>query len=288
IALLGTALSPVVTQLSYLDNFSKIVAYILGAFIGIFVGFILPPIASYTVKVHSGYNLYNIGFASGLIGTLLMSFFRGFGINFDSKLIWSSGNNFSLGIFLFGISLTLLILGLILGDNHLAKLKALNKQNGRLISDFYILFDSTIYINMAILCSFCTLFVLLIGGDLNGGTICGIFTVVGFGSFGKTIKNIIPVMIGATIAGLFNVGGLTSPSVILAILFSTCLAPIAGSFGFVAGLLVGIVHVNIATNIGYIHGGLTLYNNGFAGGLTIIIMLPLITTFQKKFRKEAN
>ncbi|MGL5820945.1 MAG: DUF1576 domain-containing protein [Sarcina sp.] len=286
VALLGTALSPVVTQLSYLDNVSKVAAYSLGVIIGIFVGFILPPIASYTAKVHSGYNLYNIGFASGLIGTLLMSFFRGVGINFDSKLIWSSGNNFSIALFLFGISFILLALGLILGNNHFSKLKDLNKQNGHLNNDFYLLFDSTIYLNMAILCSFCTLFVLLIGGDLNGGTICGILTVVGFGSFGKTIKNIIPVMIGATLAGLFNIAGLTSPSVLLAILFSTCLAPISGTFGILAGVLVGIVHVNIAINTGYIHGGLTLYNNGFAGGLTIIIMLPLITAFQKKFKKN--
>lgn len=285
-ALLATALSPVVTQLSYLDNVSKLAAYTLGTFIGILVGFILPPIASYTVKVHSGYNLYNIGFASGLIGTLLMSFFRGFGIDFDSKLVWSSGNNFSLAIFLFGISLILLILGLIFGNNHLAKLKDLNKETGKLTSDFYLLFDSTIYLNMAIMCAFCTLFIILVGGDLNGGTICGILTVVGFGSFGKTIKNIVPVMIWATIAGLFNIKGLTSPSVLLAILFSTCLAPIAGTFGILAGILVGIVHVNIATNIGYIHGGLTLYNNGFAGGLTIIIMLPLITVFQKKLKKN--
>ena len=68
----------------------------------------------------------------------------------------------------------------------------------------------------------------------------------------------------------------------LAILFSTCLAPIAGQFGSLIGILVGIVHINIVSNIGYIHGGLNLYNNGLAGGFVAMILIPLITTFKKE------
>ena len=54
-------------------NQYNLISIILGILLGIAVGFILPPIASHSIKAHNGYNLYNIGFASGLIATLLMS-----------------------------------------------------------------------------------------------------------------------------------------------------------------------------------------------------------------------
>lgn len=133
---------------------------------------------------------------------------------------------------------------------------------------------------MGILGILATLFVVLIGGDLNGATIA-VFHYNWFVPW-KNIKNTIPVVIGASIAALFNVNPITSPSLLLSILFSTTLAPICGKFGWKYGILAGVIHVNIVTNIGYLHGGLNLYNNGLAGGFVAMILIPLITTFKKE------
>ena len=282
VAILGTSLSPVVSQISFGSNQYTSGAIILGILLGIAVGFVLPPIASHSIKAHNGYNLYNIGFASGLIATLLMSIMRGFGINLDSRLVWHSGSNKILSILLIICCVYLIIIGIIYGKNKKSNLSNINKQTGRLISDFYILFGETTYINMGILGILATCFVILIGGDLNGATICGIFTIIGFGSFGKNVKNTIPIVIGATLAAIFNINEITSPSLLLSILFSTTLAPICGKFGWKYGVLAGIIHVNIVTNIGYLHGGLNLYNNGLAGGFVAMILIPLITTFKKE------
>ena len=282
VALLGTSLSPVVSQISFGSNQYNIISIILGILLGITVGFILPPIASHSIKAHNGYNLYNIGFASGLIATLLMSILRGFGINLDSRLIWHSGSNKILSILLLICCIYLIIIGIIYGKNKKTTLTNINKQTGRLISDFYILFGETTYINMGILGILATCFVILIGGDLNGATICGIFTIIGFGCFGKNVKNTVPIVIGATLAAISNINEVTSPSLVLSILFSTTLAPICGKFGWKYGVLAGIIHVNIVTNIGYLHGGLNLYNNGWAGGFVAMILIPLITTFKKE------
>ena len=282
VALLGTSLSPVVSQISFGSNQYTIGAIILGILLGIAVGFVLPPIASHSIKAHNGYNLYNIGFASGLLATLLMSIMRGLGIDLDSRLIWHSGSNKILFILLILCCIYLIIMGMIYGKDNKTTLSNINKQTGRLISDFYILFGETTYINMGILGILATCFVIVIGGDLNGATICGIFTIIGFGCFGKNIRNIIPIIIGATIAAIFNVNKITSPSLLLSILFSTTLAPICGKFGWKYGVLAGIIHVNIVTNIGYLHGGLNLYNNGLAGGFVAMILIPLITTFKKE------
>ena len=282
VALLGTSLSPVVSQISFGSNQYTIGAIILGILLGIAVGFVLPPIASHSIKAHNGYNLYNIGFASGLLATLLMSIMRGLGMNLDSRLVWHSGSNKILFILLIICCIYLIIMGMIYGKDNKTTLSNINKQTGRLISDFYILFGETTYINMGILGILATCFVIVIGGDLNGATICGIFTIIGFGCFGKNIRNIIPIIIGATIAAIFNVNKITSPSLLLSILFSTTLAPICGKFGWKYGVLAGIIHVNIVTNIGYLHGGLNLYNNGLAGGFVAMILIPLITTFKKE------
>ena len=282
VALLGTSLSPVVSQISFGSNQYNLISIILGVLLGITVGFILPPIASHSIKAHNGYNLYNIGFASGLIATLLMSILRGFGINLDSRLIWHSGSNKILSILLLICCIYLIIIGIIYGKNKKTNLTNINKQTGRLISDFYILFGETTYINMGILGILAACFVILIGGDLNGATKCGIFTIIGFGSFGKNIKNTIPIIIGATLAAISNINEVTSPALLLSILFSTTLAPICGKFGWKYGVLAGIIHVNIVTNIGYLHGGLNLYNNGLAGGFVAMILIPLITTFKKE------
>lgn len=281
-ALLGTSLSPIVTQLYYTDYLPKMPSLIIGILLGILVGFILPPIASNSVKAHNGYNLYNVGFACGIIGTMLMSIFRLFNITFESRLEWYTGNQTSLLIFLFIIFIYLIIVGLISSKDIKNNMINITKQSGRLVNDFYTSFGETVYINMGILGILSTLFILALGIDINGGSICGIFTIVGFGCFGKNVRNVFPVMIGATIAAMIHINPISSAGLTLAILFSTCLAPISGMFGWKYGILAGFIHVCIVCNTGYLHGALNLYNNGFAAGFTAMILVPLITAFKKE------
>lgn len=280
-ALLGTCLSPVVTQLYYSGYLPKIPALIIGIFLGIFVGFILPPVASNCARAHNGYDLYNVGFACGIIGTMLMSLFRIFNITFESRLEWYTGNQTALIIMLFIIFIYLIIVGLISSKNIKTNMINMTKESGRLVSDFYAKYGETVYINMGILGILSTLFVLALGIDINGGSICGIFTIVGFGCFGKNVRNVFPVMIGATIAAIIHINPVSSAGLTLAILFSTCLAPISGTFGWKFGVLAGFIHVGIVCNTGYLHGALNLYNNGFAAGFTAMILVPLITALKK-------
>ncbi|MGL5352079.1 MAG: DUF1576 domain-containing protein [Clostridium sp.] len=282
VALLSTTLAPTVSQLSFTGLFTPGGGFIIGNVIGVFTGFILAPIASHCIKAHNGYNLYNIGFAGGLLATLLMSILRGFGIDFESRLLWHTGSNRLFTVFILIICLYLIIIGIVYGENNKLKLKAISRQSGRLVSDFYLLFGSTIYINMGILGIASTAFVLLIGGDLNGPTMCAIFTIMGFGCFGKHLRNITPIVLGACIGAFMHQDPINSPSIILSLLFSTALAPIAGKFGWKIGILAGFLHLNMVTNIGYLHGGLNLYNNGLAAGFVAMILIPLITTFKKE------
>ncbi|VYU61009.1 DUF1576 domain-containing protein [Clostridium tertium] len=280
VALLSTTLAPTVSQFSYTGHFPNYSGIILGYSLGILTGFILSPIASYCFNAHSGYNLYNVGFAAGLFATLLMAILRALGIEFPSRLIWNVGSNLEFSILLFSISIFLIIIGSYKNKNLVTDMKNIFKSSGILSTDFYESFGRTSYFNMGILGLLSTSLVLIINGDLNGPTISGIFTIIGFGAFGKHMLNVIPVIIGALIGAYININPINSPSLILSILFSTALAPIAGKFGWLAGILAGVLHVNMVSNIGYLHGGLNLYNNGLGAGFVAMLLVPILKTFK--------
>lgn len=92
-------------------------------------------------------------------------------------------------------------------------------------------------------------------------------------------------MIGVTLASFCGPWSITDPSAVLALLFSTTLAPIAGQFGVIAGLVAGFIHAAVALNIGIVYSGLNLYNNGFAGGVVAAFIVPIIQSIQNRQAK---
>ena len=241
IALFGTCLGPVVSEFAVYAPLPLPLRLAGAVGAGLFIGFILPPIASYTLRIHQGYNLYNVGFAAGIVGLMVMSFssFRG---------LWR-----------------------------------ITRHPGRSVADFVAMDGFAVTLmNMGLVGLFATAYMLVIDGDLNGPTIGGIFTVMGFGAFGKHLKNITPVMLGVVLGSFIKVWTMTTPSVQIAALFCTALAPIAGQYGVLWGLAAGMIHSSVVLCVGTLHGGLNLYNNGFSAGLVCIILIPLIEVFQKE------
>ena len=78
IALFGTAMAPIVTEIIFHFQLILPLRIILGIILGILIGFILPPLASHFLKVHQGYNLYNVGFTAGMMITVLVALFKSF------------------------------------------------------------------------------------------------------------------------------------------------------------------------------------------------------------------
>jgi len=282
-ALLCATLSPVVSELSFMGALRFPLGIILGVLLGMFTGFIFPTIAASTVSAHSGYCLYNMGFAGGLIATFVISVMKSLGIEPQSASIWNREHTLELAVLMYLVSLALIVLGLFCTEREtlIRTLRNMLKQPGRLVSDFFFQYKEAVYINMGVLGILSTTIILLFGGTINGPTIGGIFTIIGFGSFGKHPRNVLPLMAGAMLCTYFNRWDPTSPANTLAILFSTGLAPIAGQFGWVWGVVAGFLHVNMATHVVAINSGLNLYNNGFAGGLAAMLLVPLILAFRR-------
>ena len=121
------------------------------------------------------------------------------------------------------------------------------------------------------------LYIFLNCGDLNGPTLGGIFTIIGFSAMGKHAFNIVPVMIGVALGAYGIHQTLDYPSLQLAGLFGTTLAPISGHFGWPFGVLAGFIHSALVLQISSPVAGVNLYNCGFSGALVGIVLYPIIT-----------
>ena len=100
---------------------------------------------------------------------------------------------------------------------------------------------------------------------------------MGFSAFGKHAGNIIPVILGVALGAYGMHATPDTPSLQLAALFGTTLAPISGHFGWFWGVLAGFIHSCLVLQTSGPVEGMNLYNNGFSGGLIAIVLYPVAT-----------
>ena len=283
IAFLATSIAPVVTELLFIINMPLWVRLLLSVSIGVSIGILITPLSSNVLKLHKGFNLYNTGFSVGILGTVYVSVFKSYGYTVYSRLVWSTGNNWLMGIFLCILFSLTIITGMVLNKHAIKKLPQIFRHSGILSSDFIALEGfEPVLINMGINGLAATGYVLLVGGELNGPTIGGILTVVGFGAFGKHIKNIVPIFTGVFLASITKTWSINDPAILIAALFGTSLAPIAGHYGWIWGVAAGFINSSVVLNSGILHGGMNLYNTGFSAGIVAAVMVPLLNAFSKK------
>ena len=287
--LFATSLGPLVSELSFglgLDIWSGLLA---GCGAGVLIGLIILPLADSFFHFHRGYNLYNIGFTAGIIGMFATGILRMFDLQVEPRLVLSDGNDAALSAYLLSVFALVLLCGLYLNGWSLKNYRGLIRLSGRLRTDFVeeCGYGVTL-INIAVMGLISWAYVILIGCALNGATLGGILTVMGFAAYGKHPRNTLPIFIGAFLASLLNMHELHGTVAVIATLFGSTLAPIAGHFGIAAGILAGFCHVSMALNISYLHGGMNLYNNGFSGGFIAATLVPLFVLLSKRKAQKAE
>nr|WP_297278989.1 DUF1576 domain-containing protein [uncultured Butyricicoccus sp.] len=286
--LMGTALAPVVSYFVLDNGWGTLPTGIL---VGAVIGFILPALSAYTYKVQNGMNLYNIGFACGLIAVLIVPLISSLGATPTTQYRWATGQAVPFAVLLGGLSLALLAGGLFgckpkLSCAWRGYLRLL-RTSGRAPSDYLRMFGpAPTLINAGINGLIGLGMIALIGGDLNGPTVGGILTIIGFSAFGKHARNILPVMCGVLLGSLIMHWSLSDSAVQLACLFCTTLAPISGYFGWPYGVLAGFIHASVVLYTGSPVAGMNLYNNGFSGGLVAIVLYAIIIAVIRHRRPE--
>ena len=277
-ALLSTALAPVVSYIALDNGWGTPLS---GLLTGVLIGFVMPPLSAYTYRIQNGMNLYNIGFACGLVAFILVPLMISLGATPTTHYRWATGYDLLFGAALGGLCLLLILCGLLLCRvppwAAWAGYRRLLRTSGRAPSDYLRMFGpAPVLINTGVNGLISMAFILAAGGDLNGPTVGGILTVMGFSAFGKHAGNIVPVMAGVALGGAVMHWSLSESAVQLACLFCTTLAPISGYFGWPYGVLAGFLHSSVVLCTSTPVAGMNLYNNGFSGGLVAIVLYPVI------------
>jgi hypothetical protein len=278
VAMFGTALGPLVSMMT--TGLGLPLFWGVGA--GILVGFVLPALAPHLLHNHQGHNLYNVGFTAGITATLILGLLRAFGYQVSPVMLWSvEYTQLLLKVFLVYFT-SMILLGVVAGGS-LRGYKEILRLPGALATDFtsQVGYADT-FINMGVMGLLGLGYLHMVGGPVNGPTLGGIMTMVGFAAFGKHPRNAVPVIAGVFLASLVMVPDTNSPGTLLAALFGTTLAPVAGSFGPLVGAAAGFLHLATVLHVGVMHGGMNLYNNGLAGGFVATLVVALARNFYQK------
>ena len=283
VGLFGSALGPLISFLAFSgvlpQGWSVLIAYALG----IFIGFILPQLSTQFLGFHQGFSLYNVGFTAGIIGMVVLGFMNAFGIEVETRTLTSTQSPLILYQLLIGFCVILIVTSFYLHFKKKEKyhFKLLLKLSGRLPSDFVEMTNlATVTLNMSIIGFILLGYVLMNGGQLNGPIVGSIIGVMSFGAFGNQVKNTVPVLVGIMIGSYLTGVEPTSTSALIAAIFGTTLAPVSGYYGPFAGMIAGFVHITLVSHVVVMHGGLNLYNNGFAGGFVAALLVPIFEIFE--------
>lgn len=278
-----SALAPFVSEVAFRVDTTD-TSYINAIALGIIIGFISTPLAKKMMSFHEGFNLYNLGFTGGILGAVITSILKLYNFTITPQRIISTEFDLALKIICGAMFSTLIIVGFLINNSSFKGYGELLRDSG-LKSDFVKKYGLGLaFINMGIMGFVATGFVILIGETLNGPLLAGILTVVGFSAYGKHFKNTIPILLGVFLAGWgSSTNGFT---IALSALFGTSLAPVAGVYGIIWGVIAGWLHLAVVQSIGTVHGGLNLYNNGFSAGIVASFLLPIMDMIKDHKDKE--
>lgn len=283
VSMLSTTLSPLISVLISSFHYGFVISLGLIALIGGFLGYVMPAVSSQVLMAHSGYSIYNMGFAGGLMGILSFSILKAMNIPIEGNFIVSQGMDKKLAIYLAVYFTFLIFYGFFTNGRSLDGILTLLSRSGRLVTDITRLDGFPLaMINMGVLGLMSMTYVVILGGVFNGPVIAGVLTVAGFGCFGKHPKNVLPILVGVALSAMLLDKELSSTSVIITGLFGTTLAPIVGEYGFPYGIVLGFLHLVLTFNIGSLHGGIHLYNNGLSGGIIATLFVPMLDALKKE------
>lgn len=281
VMLLSSGISPIVSYLIFGLDIDLLLSIPIGVFTGIFIGFLLPAFNAHALRFHQGYNLYNTGFSMGVISMILTGALTSFNQVIPRSIEVNNDYHFPLLISTIIVSLLFIAYAIISDKEVFKKYRNLIKSSGRLVTDFVRDHGKEVVaLNIGILGLLVSVVIIVTGVLVNGAVMGAILTILGFAAFGKHIKNVIPVMLGAGLAIIltpieFTIGP------ILALFFVTGLAPLAGKYGFFAGIIAGFIHLLIVSLALNFQGGFDLYNNGFAAGFVAAVLSPIFNTFNE-------
>lgn len=289
-ALLSTALGPLVSLMGFDNNGWSPLMHTLAAILaGLCSGLVFAPLAAHFSLLNRGFSLYNGGFTAGMLALPWVSMLRYAGLQVEAVSILYEGVDTPLWVLAITLSVLLLVYGLVSTRGRLPGGRALLQESGRVPTDLVQRYGKgTSLFNMGVMGLVALAYIAFVGGRMNGPVLGGVLGVIAFAAYGKHPLNCLPVMLGCSLMQWICKGSVQSSGAMMAVLYGTALAPIAGEYGPGAGLLMGALHAAVVVNIFPVNGGINLYNNGFSSGLIAGIFVPVGKAFLKKIPRNTK
>lgn len=257
--------------------------------VGMIIGFLTPAMAAHSPNVHKGYDLYSAALPGVLLGLFAVAvLYKSLG-HAVPEIAATLGDSRPAVVWIFcGVFFGLCVLaGFYLNGKSLRGYADLLRDTGRK-ADFAAKYGPGLAIlNVGVYGLMIVAYYILVGASFNGVTLGIVFCMVCFGAAGAHPGNVWPIMAGYILfsfAASQLLGGpfpVNAQAILVGLCFASGLAPIAGDFGWWAGVLAGGCHYLLVTSIPPIHGGFSLYNGGFTALVVATILVPQLETFCK-------
>jgi len=74
---------------------------------------------------------------------------------------------------------------------------------------------------------------------------------------------------------------INAQAILIGMCYANGMSPISGKYGWLAGVVAGMLHHILVTCVPDLHGGYLLYNGGFTACLVAILYIPVLERFCK-------
>ena len=191
-----------------------------------------------------------------------------------------------------------LVLGLLLGGSF--------KQYGALLKDTGVGADygakygaGTAILNFAVYGLFIVLYYNLIGAKWNAATLGCVLCMVCCCFKGSHPANVWPIMVGYVAASFLTKAlcaalgtdfttAINAQAIVIGLCFANGLSPVAGNYGWLAGIVFAMLHYGLVTSVPFTHGGFLLYNGGFTAGLICTLFIPVMEVFFRTKQEKSE
>ncbi|MGG5369183.1 DUF1576 domain-containing protein [Enterococcus sp. AZ196] len=257
--LLSTCLSPIVSTIYSAPDHFIIPNTMIALIAGLLIGYMILPIFEF-LKVHTKeLNLYNMGFSAGFIGVIGNLTTRNvLAIKIVPHAL-SFEHHRSLFYFLVALFTVPLLVFLYFYKKNITRSKYL-------LSDLKKIARFSLYGYLAVILT------LVLKVPLSGILVGAILTFAGFSMYNFKFRYFFFPALGVFLTALLFYQDLATTNNIVIILFASTLAPMTRKYGLVTGTFSGGFFSLVTRNTQYLTAGINLYNCGFAGGITVLLM----------------
>ncbi|MBO0410839.1 DUF1576 domain-containing protein [Enterococcus hulanensis] len=272
--LLSTCLSPIVSTIYCAPDHSAISNKFIALVAGLLIGHTILPIFEF-LKVHTKeLNLYNMGFSAGFIGVIGNLTTRNI---LAIKIVphaLSFEHHHALLIFLAALFTLPFLVFLYFYKKNIDRSK-------HLFLDLKKIARFSLYGYLAVI------FTLLLKVPLSGILVGAILTFAGFSMYNFKFRYFFFPALGVFLTALLLYRDAATTNNIVIILFASTLSPMTRKYGLVTGTLSGALFSLITRNTQYLTAGINLYNCGFAGGITVLLMDFVRVSFYRNTKIKA-